>query len=102
MLSSKFSACCGCIWLLWGLAGSALAETADPLDPAAPIAPLLYQPALQAYPPLPERPLQSWPKANQRVSEIGGWRTYASEPWEASRTQSDAPVKQGGASHVHD
>ena len=70
------------------------------LDPAAPVVPLQYQPALQAYPPLPERPLQNWPEANRLVGDIGGWRVYANEPWEQPKSQSDAPVIQGGAAHA--
>ena len=100
MLSSKPAAWCGCACLFWLLSGSALAETADPLDPAAPIAPLIYQPALKAYPPLPELPPQSWPEANRLVGEIGGWRVYANEPWEQPKTQPEAPAKQEGASHA--
>lgn len=102
MLSAKFAAQCSRACLLWLLAGSALGETADPLDPAAPIVPLRYQPVLHAYPPLPERPLQSWPEANRLVGVIGGWRVYANEPWEKSKPQSGVPVKQGGATHAHD
>jgi hypothetical protein len=101
MLSSKPAAWCGRAGLLWLLSASALAETADPLDAAAPTAPLIYQPALHAYPPLPERPQQNWPEANRVVGEIGGWRVYANEPWEQPKTQSAAPVKQEGASHAH-
>lgn len=100
MLSSKLVACCAAIWLLGWLSGCALAEPADPLDPAAPVAPLHYQPALQAYPPLPERPLQNWPEANRLVGDIGGWRVYANEPWEQPKSLSDAPVIQGGAAHA--
>jgi len=102
MLPVKPAVCRGCAVLLWLLPGIVLAETADPLDSAAPTPQLIYQPALHGYPPLPERPMQNWPQANQRVGEIGGWRTYAMEPWEAPKAQSVTPQKQGGASHVHD
>lgn len=40
---------------------------------------------------------QDWRKANERVGEIGGWRTYLRE----SQQTGEAPDQTGEAHHAH-
>ena len=61
---------------------NAWAETPDPLDSAAATPALEYQSPLNAYQPFREPELSNWREANELVGRIGGWRTYAMEPWE--------------------
>lgn len=49
------------------------------------------------YQPWREDALQDWRKANDRVGEIGGWRTYLRE----SQQTSEAPDQTGQAHHAH-
>lgn len=44
-----------------------------------------------------EDALQDWRKANDRVGEIGGWRTYLRE----SQQTGEAPDQTGQAHHAH-
>lgn len=43
---------------------------------------LEYQSAFEGYQAYSDPEIQNWPKANQLVEEIGGWRVYAREPYE--------------------
>ena len=44
-----------------------------------------------------DEPLQDWRKANDRVGEIGGWRTYLRESQQAG----DGPDQDGSGHHAH-
>ncbi|MNF81231.1 hypothetical protein D3C84_634940 [compost metagenome] len=66
------------------------AELADPLDAEAATPALDYQSPLSAYQGLADEPPQDWREANELVGRIGGWRTYAQEPWEQPAA-ADAP-----------
>ena len=44
-----------------------------------------------------DEPLQDWRKANARVGEIGGWRTYLRESQQAG----DGPAQNGSDHHAH-
>lgn len=73
--------------LLGGLALLALpvgawAAQPDPLDAEAATPALSYRSPLSSYQGLRDEPLQNWREANDLVGRIGGWRTYAQEPWE--------------------
>ncbi|GAA3947358.1 hypothetical protein [Allohahella marinimesophila] len=35
------------------------------------------------------QPVLSWPRLNRRVAEIGGWRTYAMEPYEDEAAEAE-------------
>jgi hypothetical protein len=59
-----------CAWLL-GLPTAHAAE-AEPLEPAAAT-------PFKQYQGWRDEPLQDWRQANERVGEIGGWRTYLRE-----------------------
>ncbi|MBU1395838.1 MAG: hypothetical protein KKE84_06810 [Gammaproteobacteria bacterium] len=68
---ARFSgaAALACAWLL---AAPAHAAGAEPPEPAA--ATLFKQ-----YQRWRDEPLQDWRQSNERVGEIGGWRTYLRE-----------------------
>ena len=59
-----------CAWLLW--VPTADAAEAEPPEPAA-LTPF------KQYQGWRDEPLQDWRQANERVGEIGGWRTYLRE-----------------------
>lgn len=70
--SARFlgAATLACVWLL-GLPSAHAAE-AEPPEPAA-LTPF------KQYQGWRDEPLQDWRQANERVGEIGGWRTYLRE-----------------------
>jgi hypothetical protein len=78
-----------CLALLAASAG-VWAGLPDPLDAEATTPALDYQSPLSAYQGLADQPLQGWREANELVGRIGGWRTYAQEPWEQPAA-ADAP-----------
>jgi hypothetical protein len=51
----------------------------DPLDEHAPVPTVTHASALAQYRKLTEEPVISWREANETVSRIGGWRSYARE-----------------------
>ena len=53
---------------------------------AAPIG-LHYQSPIANYQPYREPTIASWPRANDTVQQIGGWRSYAKEAREAQGTR---------------
>lgn len=59
-----------------------------------------YRSVFEGYQAYSDPEIQNWPKANQLVEEIGGWRVYAREPHEDQDkpASSKAPAK----SKVHD
>jgi hypothetical protein len=83
-------------WLaaLWACASMAVplpAQAAEP-EPPRPAA----SPPFDAYQGWREEPLEDWRKANERVGEIGGWRTYLRE----SQQRGDGPAGgQGQSGH---
>lgn len=60
--------------LLLGLAVPAYSESAAQT--------LEYQSAFEGYQAYSDSETQNWPKVNELVEEIGGWRVYAREPYE--------------------
>jgi hypothetical protein len=81
----------------------AWAELPDPLDSTAATMALDYQSPLKAYQGFREQPLQNWREANDLVGRIGGWRTYAMEPWEQPSDSAPAPsaIPMGDNPHDH-
>lgn len=65
------------------LAANAHAETAEQV--------LGYKSAFEGYQAYSPSELKNWPKANQLVGEIGGWRVYAREPSENEAPEKEAP-----------
>jgi hypothetical protein len=59
-----------CAWLLW-----APVTNAAEAEPAAKAAPTPFE----NYQGWRDEPLQDWREVNDRVGEIGGWRTYLRE-----------------------
>lgn len=72
MLNSLFrhAAPWACAWMLWTPA--ALAADTSPSDPVAVI-------PFNQYQNWRDEPLQDWRAVNERVGEVGGWRTYLRE-----------------------
>ena len=97
-----------CRWALpclLGMSASSWAAQPDPLNAQAHTPALEYQSPLSGYQPYSEPPLQNWREANDLVGRIGGWRTYAQEPWEAQPAESLDTEKQPAAQpmeHAHD
>ena len=79
------------------------AETPGPLDSTAATPALEYQSPLNAYQPFREPELSNWREANELVGRIGGWRTYAMEPWEQPSDTAPAPsaMPMGDDPHGH-
>ena len=83
--------------LLWSAAASTLAQPAaptkrlDPADAQASVPPLIYRSAIPKSAPPTDAPVGSWPKANETVWRIGGWRTYAREAAQADASREAAP-----------
>ena len=59
---------------------------------------LHYQSPLKAYQGFSEQPLHNWHEANELVGRIGGWRTYAQEPWESPPAE---PAVEPSAKEQH-
>ena len=76
-----------CVWAVSVPAAQA-AESPSP-EPAAP-------PPFKTYQGWRDEPLQDWRQANERVGEIGGWRTYLREAQPGDTTGDD-----GQTSHDH-
>lgn len=96
------------ICLAWLLPASSWAESPDPLDAQAATPALHYQSPLKAYQGFSEQPLHDWREANDLVGRIGGWRTYAQEPYAQEQRESqpadtadDAPAKSKEQHHDH-
>lgn len=87
-----------CLCLL-ALPVSAWAELPDPLDAQAATPAVHYQSPLKTYQGFSEQPLQDWREANELVGRIGGWRTYAQEPYteEVSAQQATDPAVESPA-----
>lgn len=82
---------------------SSWAEQPDPLNSEAATPALNYQSPLKTYQGFSEQPLHDWREANELVGRIGGWRTYAQEPWEQPSDSASAPAEKpmGGSPHGH-
>ena len=58
---------------------------------------LSYQSATSAYRLYDDNPPGDWRAANNRVGEIGGWRTYAKEAYEANKRKAQAEAASGNS-----
>ena len=79
--------------LLLAFASSANAEQA--------VQELEYRSAFEGYQAYSDSEIQNWPKANQLVDEIGGWRVYAREPYEDKAKDEPADSEQATQPNVH-
>lgn len=55
------------------------ASSPQPTQADAPVPPLTFESALRTYRPLVAGRPVPWVQANERVTQIGGWRTYTRE-----------------------
>ncbi|WP_312844501.1 hypothetical protein [Diaphorobacter nitroreducens] len=77
----------------------ALAQMPDS-EPAKGDYQLSYRSSLSGYETYTEQSVQPWKAANDKVGEIGGWRTYAKEMRQAAPTTGqDQPAQGHGAHH---
>jgi hypothetical protein len=85
------------------LSSCSWAEPAGPLSNEATTSVLNDQSPLKAYQPFREPELNDWREANEQVGRIGGWRTYAIEPWEQPSNNAPAPsvMPMGDEPHGH-
>lgn len=77
------------------------AELPDPLNSEAVTPALHYNSPLKAYQRFSEPPLDDWRQANELVGRIGGWRTYAQEPWEQPADNMAMPPAEPAATNPH-
>ena len=70
-----------CAWL----AAAPAAQASQENTPAAPAQPALASPFDQ-YRNFRDEQVQDWRKSNDRVREIGGWRTYLRESYEGGNS----------------
>lgn len=92
-----------CLVLL-ALPVASRAESPDPLDAQAATPALHYQSPLKAYQGFSEQPLHNWREANDLVGRIGGWRTYAQEPYTQqipAQQPAEPPAKAMESHHGH-
>lgn len=66
-----------CTWLIFSTASQAAEENTA----AQPVAPPLAAPFDQ-YRNFQDEPVADWRKVNDRVNEVGGWRTYLREAYQ--------------------
>lgn len=62
----------------------------DPFDAQASVPAAVYESAFTQYRAQPQQRLSSWKEANDEVSRIGGWRSYAREAAEAAPASASA------------
>ena len=82
------------ICLAWLLPAGSWADSPDPLDAQAATPPVHYQSPLETYQSFAEQPPHDWREANDLVGRIGGWRTYAQEPYVQGPDTQEIPVQQ--------
>jgi hypothetical protein len=88
----------------------ALNKPADPLDSSASVPRAVYRSAFEGYRPFRDIDVGSWRAMNDRVGEIGGWRTYAREIAQGAAesaltapaaSSSPPPAPKGAPVHKH-
>ncbi|KRB42405.1 hypothetical protein ATF69_4246 [Acidovorax delafieldii] len=60
---------------------------------------LSYRSALAGFDAYKDQPVQPWKAANDKVGEIGGWRTYAKEMRQAPSASGQEQPAQGHDAH---
>ena len=78
-----------------------LSALALPLHAEPAMQALEYRSVFEGYQAYSDSEIQNWPKANQLVDEIGGWRVYAREPYEDKTKDEPAESKQATQPSVH-
>lgn len=80
---------------------AAKAGPADPIDPQASVPAVRHASALARYRALQEAPPASWPQANEKANQAGGWRAYAREKAAADDGHA-APASAASAAKGHE
>ncbi|WP_334118574.1 hypothetical protein [Limnobacter sp.] len=62
---------------------------------------LEYQSVFEGYQAYSEPEIQNWPKVNQLVEEIGGWRVYSREPYADKSGEDNAAPPQDDPHRQH-
>ena len=87
-------------WLAAALIAPSLALAQMPEGESAKVDyQLSYRSALSGYEAYKEQSVQPWKAANDKVGEIGGWRTYAKEMRQAAPTTGQDQPAQGHDAH---
>lgn len=60
-----------------------------------------YKSAFEGYQAYSEPEIQNWPKVNDEVGEIGGWRVYAREPYDEKSSEDKAEPPQADPHRQH-
>jgi hypothetical protein len=69
----------------------------DPLDPAASAPAAVHRSAFASYQRMRDDKLLPWKQANDEVTRIGGWRSYAREAAQPTDTKPAAPAASAAA-----
>jgi hypothetical protein len=80
--------------LLTGVSPVVLAEDLPKDSTAADQAVPAWTSVFADYEAFETQPVLSWQALNKRVAEIGGWRTYAMEPYQDEGTEAEPPEHQ--------
>ena len=87
-------------WLAAALIAPSLALAQMPEGESAKVDyQLSYRSALSGYEAYKEQSVQPWKAANDKVGEIGGWRTYAKEMRQAPSASGQEQPAQGHDAH---
>ncbi|MBL7091612.1 hypothetical protein [Acidovorax sp.] len=87
-------------WLAAALIAPSLALAQMPEGESAKVDyQLSYRSALSGYEAYKEQSVQPWKAANDKVGEIGGWRTYAKEMRQTAPTTGQDQPAQGHDAH---
>ena len=81
---------------------AANAARTDPLDAQASVPASGYRSALAQYRRLGDDPPIAWREANDTVTRIGGWRTYAREAQQPDAAPAARPVESAPAAKPND
>jgi hypothetical protein len=82
--AARLAAPCACAWLVWAPAHAGEPQAAEAAAP------------FKHYQGWRDEPLQDWRRANQRVGEVGGWRTYLRETQPAGDDAGQRRQNEGG------
>ena len=90
-MKQKYRASLACISVA---CSQAIAAGPDPADATAATPPTMYLSPFADYRPLGEDKNTAWRDANDTVGKIGGWRAYAREAAEATKTRESVTTRK--------
>lgn len=79
--------------VLTALTQSLATARPDPLDPTAIAPPMAYESSLRQYRRFADEKSIAWRDANDTVTRIGGWRTYAREAQQSDAAPAAKPAQ---------